>query len=579
MNLYRESRHFAGWFAGIIARLVRVKPVATITVIISASIARVTSLLLFFLPLKVILLAASDGVPRYFRGFIEPDGKENWIIGLAIGAVFLYVFNMLLDTASKRLTAAASQDVTRNANEIRILGNEDKTASTYYERFCRLAAGGLFIATGFAVGFLIWPSLFGLVALLTVGSAVFSGWVLAGSDVINPGRLKRYAQDRLGNFLRIFTAIIFLSSFFFILYPYLHGSQQNLLIAILSILIIRQVLSAMEASTQEAVRLYGEQSRVNALVFKQAHLERGESKRDRPVRALFGKSSRQRLARDLLEKEGMDPDSVEAVWQDSQFPGISTLQVTARDDDTDAKRHYQLQAYPPEQRHRLENETYLHGKVQPERLKAARTVTRFPVGPFDCRLLEFGTAESPGPDEWREWQSRLTVQLWSCQPPPGLVEAFSGSRPLLQRQLHAGSATRLEIAVDNAVEQDALRWFRDNLEEIRQRLAGYPLCIHNPELNRGTVVRTADDDIRIMSWGRWTLLPIGAVRPSAVRDDMLPGLLAHLREARDDVPEAFGESDLTFAARCYALQQNVARGQLKASLTLISEIQDAWQHP
>ncbi len=577
MNLYRETGQFGLWFVRIIASFIRVRPVATIAVIIAASISRVTSLLLFFLPLKVILLAASDGVPVYFRAFIAQETKEQWIIGLAAGAIVLYVFNMLLDTASKRLAAAASQQVTRNANEIRILGNEEKTASSYYERVCAFAAAGLFVLIGVFGGLLIYSELFGLVIALFIASALFSGWVLAGSDDINPGRLKRFARDRLGSYLKIFTAVIFLSSFLFLLYPYLRGGQQNLLIAILSILIIRQVLSAVEASVREAVRLHGERHRVDALVLKQAHLERTDARRERPVRIIFGKSARRRVARDALAEQGVEPDSVEALWEDSQFAGISTMHITGRHVQSGVEQHYQLQAFPADQLHRLENENFLRTKVPADRLKLPRTVSRFTAGPFECRLLEYGTGRGLDPDSWPEWQRWLTAHLWCCQPPRGLVEAFAGSRPLLQRQLHPGSVTRLEVAVDSDAEAETLQWFRGGLDALRHRLATIPLYLHNPEITRHTTVRSGQDDIRIMNWGRWTLLPVGAIRPPTIKDEMIPGILARLQEERDDLPEGFGETDLAFAGRCYALQQNIARGQLKASLDLVASIREEWR--
>src|SRR5690606_9456503 len=97
MNLFRQTADFLSWFCRIIGRFVRVKRATTLTVVAAAVLSRVTNMLAFLLPLKIVLLAGSDGVPRYFQVIGSIDQKGPWILGLSIGAIACYAATLLLD--------------------------------------------------------------------------------------------------------------------------------------------------------------------------------------------------------------------------------------------------------------------------------------------------------------------------------------------------------------------------------------------------------------------------------------------------------------------------------------------------
>jgi len=65
INLYQETVDAFTWLARVIGAFWRAQPRITASVIGAPVLSRFTGLGAFLLPLKVLLLAGSQGVPRY----------------------------------------------------------------------------------------------------------------------------------------------------------------------------------------------------------------------------------------------------------------------------------------------------------------------------------------------------------------------------------------------------------------------------------------------------------------------------------------------------------------------------------
>jgi hypothetical protein len=90
--------------------------------------------LAFLLPLKVILLAGSEGVPKYFRPLIaEPAHREYWIIGLAVATVTFYLLALVLDAVSSRLSSSGGIEILQCANEMTIMNDQENRIQGNYD--------------------------------------------------------------------------------------------------------------------------------------------------------------------------------------------------------------------------------------------------------------------------------------------------------------------------------------------------------------------------------------------------------------------------------------------------------------
>ncbi|MFO3797318.1 MAG: hypothetical protein ACK8QZ_08555, partial [Anaerolineales bacterium] len=151
MNLLQQATSLIAWTFTVVKRLLGVRRTLTGLAILSSFVARITRMLTFMLPLKVILLAGSEGVPRYFQIFVSPDMRDEWVIGLSLGAMICYALTLLLESQVGRLSGKGSEAVTAASDVMTVVPNQREQAKEFYERFISITSGILFVLSGLAL--------------------------------------------------------------------------------------------------------------------------------------------------------------------------------------------------------------------------------------------------------------------------------------------------------------------------------------------------------------------------------------------------------------------------------------------
>lgn len=571
MNLLSRTREVACWVTAVMRAFFSVRAWTTLALVLSMMFNRFAVLLAFFLPLKVILLAGSDGVPRYFRFFIEPDQKMPWIIGLSIGAVAFYLISLILDVMARRLAEAGSFEVLQGANEIAVTSRHREEAQTYYARFSDVVAGLLVVLIAFSVLGLINPLLFGGLLVLTAVQYIFTASVIWASDPHSPGALARTIRDSLPTYLNVLASVNFLIGFLIILAPYLMELDRNLILSILSILLLRQSLNAISSITKVTVNLWKQRPKIDPMVFRERQLQSREQSIKRALRAVFEVARRRDVARMRIEAAGRGSDGLVSHWQDSRLKGLYTFHLKANRKEG-GKYHYQQQVFPRNQRHLLEHEEYLFSHVDRATLKAPELVARFDDGPFACQILEYGEGHGPSSQEWVPAGIDFMTAHWCFKPPRALIEAYATSQPTLHGRLTPEFLRRMSPALDHDRDVERFSLLLEQIEIVRGVLRQMPVYIFNPDLLRKNIVRNDDGRYVCMSWGRWGIEPIGASLLRSCTQKRLARILPEVREVR-----RIHEDDLTIdhvhlARECRLLERECMRGKYRGALEHMRKI-------
>src|SRR5690554_2655790 len=67
--------------------------------------------LAFFLPLKVIIMVGTEGIPKYLRLFVDESNKNDFITLFAILAVCFYILFLLSEALLGKLGKSAAQRI------------------------------------------------------------------------------------------------------------------------------------------------------------------------------------------------------------------------------------------------------------------------------------------------------------------------------------------------------------------------------------------------------------------------------------------------------------------------------------
>lgn len=544
--------------------LLKGQAAATWFVIIATAVARITGWLSLVLPLKVVLLAASDGVPRYFRFFIDPADKAFWIVALTVATILLFIITLILDAISARVAKTASGDIVGRATSLALMQDQENVAQIHYERLCRVAAYGLFGFAALTILYIVNQALAGFLLATMIATYGYAAWVLSSSNDINPSRAKSFITDKLSSFLSIASSIAFLGGFLVLVIPFALGHGGNLLFAIAAILLSRQMLGTTTDAVQAAAALDKKRLRINALVFRDHQLEETEKRHQLTFRKLFDKPTRQRTAQKRLR---VDEGEMDACWEDATKGPVKFLVLHYLDSDSNTgPARYQQQIYPPAYAYRLDNEALLFEHVSRERLWAPRVIDRFSEGAFTCQICDYGSGMRIG-RQWKQWEPEILQHLWSVALPDALIEAFRAGDRSLGDRFNGRLIENLELGVDSPDEEQTYASLTAHLSEIRTRLKGLPHYIYNPEINGETAVFSRTPGaVLLLVWGRWSIEPLGISLPKGCRDEDLARWLKNAQKHRPELAEVRNTDNLRLASKCHTIERLAKKMRFKAAL-------------
>ena len=558
------------WNGRVISRFFRVSRSTTCATVASLATARVTRMLAFLLPLKVILLAGSGRVPRYFHFFISPDQKEEGVIGLSAAAVAAYVLTLVLEAHSKRLAERGGGELLAAASVMSVVSNQREQARDFYVRFTQVASKTLFALIAFSALSMLNPVLAIFIVGLLWCFYLFTAFALDGVTVLRRTRLSDFITEQFGSYLGILSSVAFLSCFLLILYPFVAGTSDNILIAIISFVLVRQLIGALSGTVKGAASLTEQRHLIDTLVFPDHRLQSAEPKDQRTLRGVFGRQEREQVFAEELA--GMlDADAkLRIEWCDPAIRGTAEFSVAAQMEGAPA-RHLRIQAFAPRHLRMLENEDLLFRHVDRKAVWAAPILKRFSHGDYTCVVRDAGAGANPSADEWRALQVDFLANLWCLEPPPALVRIYSSSHRFLHERLTEEFVSRMDIAVDTDEEAEALGRFQDALPAMRDLVGKVPLRLVNPDFAREQTVARADGGYDVLEWGQWSLAPIGTALTSWLADDdrELDALLDEVRRRRPGMlDEPLTAAQLQLVRNCDRLERAILRGTMKAALQL-----------
>lgn len=570
-NAFTNTGVLIGWTLRVLGQFFCVSRRATCATITGLTVARITRMLAFLLPLKVILLAGTDGVPRYFRFLFSPESKDIGIVALSAGAIAAYALTVFLEGRSKRLAERGGADLLAASGVMSVIAGQREQMRGFYARFTGIAASMLFAIVALATLMAINPAL--ALFLLSMFSAFYllTVWALRGVTALSRTPLSDLITERLGNYLGILSSVAFLSSFLVILYPFIGGTNGSILVAIISFVLVRQLLSAVSSSVKTMVALARQRPLIDALVFPDRHFRTVEARDRRTLRELFGRHERERLVASELASLAQPGQKFRIEWRDPRVPGIADFVVLLEGGDAPV-RHFRQRVFPPRLRHVVENEDLLFSHIEREAVWAPPVAGRFFHGEHECLVWEAGAGQAPAGKQWRMVEDDFLANLWTFEPPSKLIRIYASSHSFLHQRLTDEFVSRMDIGVDD--DADVLNRFRAALPVICDVLESMPLRLVNPDFRRENVVAAPDGKFLVLGWGRWSIEPAGAGRANLpAAEGRLATILELARANRPAaMPDFVGARHLLLAQRCSLLERSILRGTMKAGLVLAERI-------
>ncbi len=554
------------WLTSTIATVSRRQLGAFVSATVLMGFLRVAQFLVSVLPLKVLLLASHEGVPSY-TPFISPETKPSWILGLALATIVAYILVQFLDSFTTRICDRASTLLVSEAATLSIVPNQQEKARGIFSDLASIVADAAFWVAGMVLYLVIAPTTFAVYFALASISLLL-GLAVAGSE----GRwhlrgVHLLLSEKTNTYLNANSAVIFFVCFLVILFPYLVGTPENMLIGLISIMLLRRTLSAAFDATKGALKSIRNRPLVDALMFRDRQLVQQGSPEQSKFMKQFGVSQRNSLVIDMLASAAIETPPEQVSWSDSPIPGISIFDVACSDGT-----HYQLQVFQPNKTSHLVNEGVLFTMVERIAIGAPECIAQREYEGYSCQLLTAGEGRQLSHKDWLQMRTPALLRTACVIPPEGLVDAYRSNHRLAFERLTPELVKKARFAARDHRERQTLKLFLNSLEEVRSCVGKLPLAISSPHFGPAYTMRNGGAFPLLMFWGQWSLVPIGAGAAAVLPSEDVQAFLTQARRSRTDIDEAVTPEDLILAAKTDKLVSQLERGSLRAALDTIGSM-------
>ena len=474
LTLVSEGKVAIGWAIRVIARLMRVSSRTTVLTLACNTTVRITRLLTFLLPLKVILLAGSNGMPSAFRTFLAEDQRQEGIIILSLVAILSYIVTLFLENRSKRLSEKGSQQLLAHSGVMWVVSNQTEQASRFFSRFLQVCSGMLFLIAALVVMAILNIPLTGFLIALIVCFFLMTAWLMERTSASRLFLLQKKITKDTGAYLNLLSSIAFLTSFLIIIYPFILGYESNVLVALVSFILMRQLLSAFVDSVKNILVLFSQRHLIDTLLFSERVMTPVEGRGEQATRNLFTRREReQTLAEELADlvepgdKIRIDPLDA-SVRQALEF----TITLT---NETMSSRVLRQRVFPPQIQSRLRNEDLLFELVDRDAIGAPPLVRRYFHGEHECVITDVGLGDNPRAQDWSQVRLSHLETVWALEPPAALASIYAASHSYLHQRLTDALISRMEFALTSQSGEEILTDFVHRLPQFRDRIARLPL--------------------------------------------------------------------------------------------------------
>ena len=396
-------------------KMFRSSPLATVQVVCCTLLAQICQLLAMLLPLKVILMMGSDGIPSFFPSFMQAMERTTLVIGLSLGAVLLYLAYLGLATAAERTAAIGAASLNRRNQKLALFPNQEDFTRQIYARVARSSAGLIFTVLALTgIGF-VYPRLAATAALFLLVTGVLVAYLNSHSKPFRQWLSSHYAPliANLG------AACLFVCLGVAI-YDYLNGVFPPFLFAVISILLTRQYLTKLQVSLIEMFRLVGQRAKLDSLVF---------------FAVPFAGQGKRISERDVLDPESLDtwlPEFLSSAtarpsrilntqWVQLGSPMALLFECRAR--DSEGEKRYYVKIYPRANRHLAEHERMLAREPGAQELMPALEGS-MRVGDNECLLFAAAGTSSVPSDQFSQFHQQMLSTTAQFKPSSRLARAY-----------------------------------------------------------------------------------------------------------------------------------------------------------
>ena len=582
IGLIKNSLSSVSWLRKLTRRILAVTPLNTVVSVLVTMAAQVFLVLAFLLPLKVVLLVAGEGIPRFLQGFVNQENRDAAIIFFATLAIACYGGYHLCQSIAQRNIRKGTSRLVGQAEKLSIFDEQAQLTETGYTRFVEGVASTALLIIWLSIGLWLNTAIFGALSLIFVVEYLLLA-LLVNRPRGSPEKLRYTVETGPTKTARLLASINFLIVFLLLIVQFLSARESAIgaqaredwasspIVAILSIILIRQVLQRAVSVVGVMEYMARQRLRLMPLFFPSTKYLPTTPKTDAFLDTLLPEVRDSWLA-DCLGDLTDEPVGLrDCRCRDALINGVIYLDILDRSGRWFGKYFSQGNAL------KAAHEAELLSR-HPDDLPLSLAYRGKSTIEGHHLLLFEGAEMSPMPRE--DWPARalsLLFEAWTFEPDRELIKAYLRTHSLLPERLDEKRLALLEIAIEDNKEAQSLAEFQTAWIAIHQHVQQLPLVVHNPQMTVADSWAIGEQGEPIcLHWSNWRLEAVGC-DPYILKFDAgaLTDALAEMKCHRP-MGQAVTAGDLQLVARLVLLEKALLRNNPRQAVETLVALVDGW---
>lgn len=485
---------------GLTRRVLRCAPVFFLVAIPTVVVSQVAMILAFMLPLKIIILIGSDGIPRFLSFFMTEETKNQWVIYLCLLSVGMFLLHLLANRILQQLGAQGGDRIRRQSDKATLFNAEAEYASQVFLRLAESWGTLLMVGGGVLLGLLLeWRMVLALVAAIAA-QTLWLAWHWNRHQAPEKAEVRQQFVDQHMKILHNLAGVNTIIAFAVLVVLFLTDPSMNFLVGLVMFILTRQVLVRMIKGVQDGYFLSQQRERIEALVYPERHVRERRQSSVLSFESLLMPSSREKVFDAVATFEGAQAITPGREWQWCDVADRGQALYVSYPDGP-GQPELRLKIVSSANDAGLAREVLFH--ESPSAAILGLSPTMVATGHVFGRgfiLLQSPALSPVSGKVFPDLLEQVRFRLWGCTVDEGLSQRLARSYASLDQRIDAERYRCIRLACSTAGQESLLDDFMNMLEVIREHLARVPKVLVNRTLNAGNMMVTDAGEPLVMNW-------------------------------------------------------------------------------
>lgn len=495
-NLFSQR---AGYYSSLVKRFFRFKAKCSLAIVVLTIMIQVLTIASFVVPLKMLFVIGVGELEEISLKFYTITSKEEFVIVFSIGMLMLLGSLLGAEKISSYSKKRCSSDIWTTSKYFQTYENQEVLASNIFDQYTSSLSGLIFISLILTLLSFLYPIV--AFTLVTYWVVVFFVFMSIFNHSV---KLQKKVEEGLGKVINNLGMLSFLVVFVVIILDLTSDKPSvTFIFAVISLVLIRHMSGSITGSILATRGLYNQQNQIETIFFKGYANHQLIDKKQKKFWSLFeSEQYKELINRSLSEVLNENISIKKFEWYELEQPNVVAFLLTLENNEK-----YLIKIFNKNLHVRVLKENSLLSKCSNSDLIISFIGSGI-IEDYYCHYYRYDNNTRLVQQEVQESRIRFLEKLAKYKVPQSIVDQYITSHKFVYERFSHEVFDRLRLAASEE-EMALLDWFIKEIDNIYLPLKNLPLRLVIPDINKNTLLKDKNDDIKLLSFDKWLIEPIG----------------------------------------------------------------------